>query len=134
MPQLDDMHAGLAALVDGDSFIDIPLFTGERQTHTDSGEFAAEQDLPALTVLARNASGLLVPAQHGEAAPLGVPVAISMVDVKTGVGETMRAPCYWSGCFNPERLFWHASYDTDAKKKSAFGEPSVSNIAIKAMG
>lgn len=133
MPQLNTTQAGLAAYETTDSFTDEPLFTGERQQHTDKGIFAADQDLLAHTVLARDGDGNLVPAQHGGEGTLGTPVAISMVAVKTGEAETADAPCYWGGCFNPNRLYWHESYDDLDKKLAAFGEASTSNIAIKAM-
>lgn len=133
MPQLNTTQAGLAAYEETASFTDEPLFTGERQQHTDKGTFAADQNLPAHTVLARDSDGNLVPAQYGGEGALGKPVAISMVAVKTEAAETKNAPCYWGGCFNPNRLYWHASYDTVEKKLAAFGEASLSNIAIKAM-
>lgn len=128
MTQLDTTRAGIAAYEDGDSFSDIPLFTGERRVHTDKGIIGAEQDLAALTPLMRNATGELVKATAGNDV-----VAISMVAAATGTGETAGIPCYWSGCFNPDRLAWDASFDTEAKKMAAVGEPSVSNIAIKKM-
>lgn len=133
MPQLDTTQAGIAAYESGDSFTDVPLFTGERRVHTDKGVIAAEQEVAALTPLARDGDGNLVPSVSGGAGALGTVVAISMVAATTGVGETADIPCYWSGCFNPERLAWDASFDNDAKKMAAVGEPSVSNIAIKKM-
>lgn len=128
MSQLDTTRAGIAAYENGDSFTDVPLFTGERRVHTDKGVIGAEQELLALTPLMRNATGELVKATAGETV-----VAISMAHVVTGVGETAEIPCYWSGCFNPDRLHWDASFDTEAKMMAAVGEPSVSNIAIKQM-
>ncbi|MCE8012884.1 head decoration protein [Billgrantia desiderata] len=128
MTQLDTTRAGIAAYEDGDSFSDVPLFTGERRVHTDKGIIGAEQDLAALTPLMRNAGGDLVKATAGNDV-----VAISMVAVTTGENETAGIPCYWSGCFNPDRLRWDESFDTEAKKMAAVGEPSVSNIAIKKM-
>lgn len=132
MTQLNTTQAGVAAYEDGDSFTDVALFTGERRVHTDTGTIAAEQTIAALTPLGRTAGGDLAPAVSGDA-NLGTVVAISMVAVTTGVGETADIPCYWSGCFNPERLAWGASFDTFAKQQAAVGEPSVSNIALKKM-
>lgn len=133
MAQLDTTQAGIAAYESGESFTDVPLFTGERRVHTDTGVIAAEQEIAALTPLARDGDDNLVPAVDGGAGALGTVVAIAMVAVTTGVDETASIPCYWSGCFNPERLVWDASFDTDAKKMAAVGEPSVSNIALKKM-
>lgn len=133
MPQLDTTAAGIAAYESGDSFTDVPLFTGERRVHTDSGQIALSQDIAALTPLARDAGGDLVPSVSGGAGALGTVVAISMVAVTTDGVTKKSIPCYWSGCFNPERLAWDASFTTDALKQAAVGEPSVSNIAIKKM-
>lgn len=133
MSQLDTTQAGLAAYENGDSFTDVALFTGERRVHTDKGVIAAEQEIAALTPLARDGDGNLAPAVSGGAGALGTVVAISMVAVTTGTGETAEIPCYWSGCFNPDRLAWDDSFDTEAKMMAAVGEPSVSNIAIKKM-
>lgn len=133
MAQLDTTQAGIAAYESGESFTDVPLFTGERRVHTDAGVIAAEQEIAALTPLARDGDGDLVPAVSGGAGALGTVVAIAMVATTTGAGETASIPCYWSGCFNPERLAWDSSFDTDAKMMAAVGEPSVSNIALKKM-
>lgn len=133
MAQLDTTLAGLAAYEDGDSFTDEPLFTGERRVHTDTGVIAAEQEIAALTPLARDSDDNLVPCVSGGASPTDEVVAISMVSITTGTGETAEIPCYWSGCFNPDRLEWDDSFDSDEKKRAAVGEPSTSNIAIKKM-
>jgi len=131
--QLDTTRAGIAAFEDGDSFTDVPLFTGERRVYTDSGTFAADQTVAALTVLAYDASSNLVPCVNGAGDSTATPVAIAMVAVDTTDGSTKPAPCYWSGCFNPDRLVWDDSFDTEAKKMAAFGVPSTSNIAVKKM-
>ncbi len=133
MSQLDTSRLGVAAFEDGDSFTDVPLFTGERRVHTDKGTIALSQTIAHLAVLARDANGDLVPCVSGGAAPTDVPVAIAMVAVTTDGVDKKDIPCYWSGCFNPDRLIWDASFDTEAKKLAAFGEPSTSNIAIKKM-
>lgn len=133
MSQLDTTKAGIAAYEEGDSYTDVPLFTGERSVHTDAGEFAADQEIDALTPLGRDADGNLVPAESGGTGDLGTVVAISMTDVTTPSGETAKAPCYWSGCFNPDRLNWHSSFDSDEKMRDAVGDPSTSNIALKKM-
>lgn len=127
-----DTSAGIAAYEDGDSFTDVALFTGERRVHTDPGTVAASQTIAAYAVLAYNASNELVPAVFGAADTTATPVAIAMVAITTDATPA-PVPCYWSGCFNPDRLVFDVSYDTEAKKMAAFGAPSTSNIAIKKM-
>lgn len=42
---------------------------------------------------------------------------------------------FFSGCFNPAMLVWHADFNTDAKKVAAFmGSPSPTQILIRARG
>lgn len=61
------------------------------------------------------------------AAPIGVTTA----PVKASATD-QRVAAFRSGCFNPEALTWHASYDTDAKKAAAFrGSPTPTNILIR---
>lgn len=132
MSQLDTTQAGIAAYENGESFTDVPLFTGERRVHTDTGTIAAGNTIAALTVLAYDASKNLVPAVSGAADSTATPVAIAMVATDASAAAK-KIPCYWSGCFNPDRLVWDASYDTEAKKLAAFGAPSTSNIAVKKM-
>lgn len=133
MTQLDTTQVGIASFEDGDSMTDHPLFTGQRPVHTDTGKFAAGQEIESLQVLAKNSSDELVPADNSASDGTEKPVAIAMVSVDTTDGETAEAPVYWSGCFNPDRLAWHSSWDTEEKKMGAFGDPSTSNIALKKM-
>lgn len=133
MPQLDYSKVGIAAYEDGDSFTDIPLFTGDRPVHNDTFTIALSQTIEAYTVLARDTNGDLVPAVYGGTAPTDVPVAIAMVSVTTDGVTKADIPCYTGGTFNPDYLYWDASFDTDAKKLGAFGEASDSEIAIKKM-
>lgn len=126
-------QAGIATFEDGESMTDFPLFTGERPVHTDTGTVAADQDISALAVLAKNADGDLVPAVSDAGDTTETPVCIAMTAAETGSDETTDIPVYWSGCFNPDRLVWDSSWDTEEKRMSAFGDPSKSNIALKKM-
>ncbi len=85
----------------------------------------ANTNLPMFTVVGV-VGGVLVPAQAG-----GVVEAVGYltVPVNTGAGETTTARVHTSGHYNGNRLFWHASFDTDAKKVAAF-PPGKSNILI----
>ena len=56
-----------------------------------------------------------------------------MAAVVTGSATTVRAAIYRGGVFNPNRLNWDSSYDTDEKKRLAFeGAPSPTAIVIRA--
>ncbi len=133
MPQLDYSKVGIAAYEDGDSFTDIPLFTGDREVHNETFTVALNQTIPAYTVVAKDANGDLVPAVYGAGDSTATPVAIALVGVATDGTTKADIPGYTGGTFNPDYLVWDASYDTDAKKLAAFGEASDSNIAIKKM-
>lgn len=88
------------------------------------------QALRQFEVLTLDADGLLVPAQEGEPAMF---VCTQAVAAPTGTGVTV--PVFHTGCFNPDALLWHASYDTDAKKAMAFhGAPSPTRIMIRKRG
>lgn len=89
---------------------------------------AASQTIPALTPVGRNGAGALVPAVSGTTAAIG----ITITDVVTAAASTKGIPVYRAGCFNPDKLNWPESYDTDAKKFAAFeGAPTPTNIVIR---
>ena len=88
------------------------------------------QALRQFEVLTLDADNLLVPAQEGAPAMF---VCTQAVAAPTGAGVTV--PVWHAGCFNPDALLWHASYDTDAKKAMAFhGAPSPTRIMIRKRG
>lgn len=52
-----------------------------------------------------------------------------------GASGTLKAPVWYSGCFNRDALIWHASFDTTAKKEAAFrGAPTPTNIIVAVRG
>lgn len=75
------------------------------------------------------ANGRLVPAVFGTTQAIG----IAVIGITTDASTTYKgAPVYRAGCFNPDKLNWPASYDTDAKKFAAFdGAPTPTNIVIR---
>lgn len=108
------------------------LITGnEPAVLTEDILIAANQTLAALTVVGFNAATppALVPAVLTTTPPIGILVC----DIVSGASATLKAaPIYRGGCFNPDRLVWPASINTDALKFAAFrGAPSPTNIVIR---
>lgn len=95
---------------------------------------ALSQTLTAYQVVGLNASGNVVPATWNATPASAIkPIGIMMYPVTTGasgslpVGRVLR-----SACLNPDRLTWHATFDTDAKKFTAFeGSPSPTQIVLR---
>lgn len=91
---------------------------------------AASQTIAALTPVGLDGSGRLIPAVSGTTAAIGITVHAITTDAST---TYKGAKVYRAGVFNPARLNWDASYDTDAEKFNAFnGAPSPTQIVIRA--
>lgn len=118
---------------------DIGLITGnEPAILTQDRIVAVSQTLAALTVVGLDANGDVVKAKLNTAvdpAPDNSvkPIGILVIGVTTaGTGTKKGAPVYRAGCFNPDRLVWDATFDTDAKKFAAFeGSPTPTNITMR---
>ena len=60
------------------------------------------------------------------------PVGVLPYAVKTAAGETPMTPVHPTGVFNPDRLVWHESFGTEAKRRMAFFDsPAPTNIMIR---
>lgn len=108
------------------------LITGsEPELMVEDIAVAANQTMLALTVVGFNGATppALVPAVLTTTPPIGVLV----VDVTSGASGTLKGvPVYRAGCFNPDRLIWPATINTDALKFAAFrGAPTPTNIIIR---
>ena len=106
------------------------LFTGDEPgIVTQDLIVAASQTIAALTPVMFDGSGRLVPAVSGTVA-----VGIAIIALTTDASTTYKGlKVYRAGCFNPNRLNWPASYDTEAKKMAAFaGAPSPTQIVLRA--
>lgn len=123
MPNIPQNDAGLA-FSDSDTFTQVTLHTGAMPQVTTSEVVAAalvaSVDLPAYSVVGRNAGGELVMAVWDAVAANNVrPIGITTTTVKAGA--TAKNVAVWrDGVFNPDALNWHASFDTDLKKRLAF--------------
>lgn len=126
--------AGVASLAT-QSFTETPLFSGEAPVVTTSEVVAAatiaSADLPAFSVVGRNASGELVMAVYDDATPANAiaPIGITTATVKTG-STAKNVEVFRGGMFNPAALNWDASFDTALKKRLAF-EASAPGIFIQ---
>lgn len=126
-------EVGLAAFEQLDSHFAKILLTGS-DPKLEPGfpmEINVGQALRQFEVVGLNGSGKLVPAVLGTVVAIGV--VTQAVAAPTGAGVTV--PVFFAGCFNPDALVWDASYDTDAKKATAFrGAPSPTRILIRKRG
>lgn len=49
-----------------------------------------------------------------------------------GASGSGNGQVFYSGCFNPDALVWHASFDTAAKREAAFrGAPTPTTIIVR---
>lgn len=117
-----------------EDFTEEELFTGDAPIFS-TNETLLDQnaDLPAYSVVGRiTASGKITLSQQnavdGSQNPIGV-TCYAMPD--PGADKTIAI--YRGGCFNPAKLNWHATWNTDALKKLAF-EAAQPTIFIKAIG
>ncbi len=95
---------------------------------------AYSQDLATLQVVGRNADGDLVKATwHATPANAIKPIGVAVTGAVTGAsGAKKGIPVYRGGCFNPDKLVWDSSFDTDAKKFAAFeGSPAPTSIVLR---
>lgn len=91
---------------------------------------AASQTIPALSLVGLDGSGRLIPAVAGSVQAIG----IAIIGITTDASTTYKGlKVYRGGCFNPNRLAYPASYNTDALKMNAFnGAPTPTQIILRA--
>lgn len=89
---------------------------------------AESQTIAYKQPVAFDADGNIVAATAGTPA-----IGIAMYPVATDLAETKTVQVLRAGVLNPAPLVWDASYDTAAKRQSAFrGAPAPTNIIVKA--
>lgn len=94
--------------------------TGSDPVHTTTVTIAAGQNLPAKTPLGQvKATGEFkaVDLAANDGSQVATRMTAFAVDTTAGAKQ---AAVYKSGSFNPELVNWHASFDTAAKKATAF--------------
>lgn len=89
--------------------------------------------LPAYSVVGRiTASGKITLANSGAADGSQFPIGITC-NAAPDVGADQSVSIYRDGCFNPDRLNWHASFASDTQKRLAFEEKQPT-IFIRKIG
>ena len=95
---------------------------------------AYSQTLTAGMVVGLDASGEVVRATWNATPASAIkPIGILMHGVTTAASGTKpTARVLRSACVNPDRLTWHASFDTDTKRLNAFeGSPSPTQFVLR---
>ena len=103
-----------------------------------TGEYPAQfvQDLPTAfsqTLTAGMVVGVNGTGEVVQATASIKPIGVLMYNVTTGAsGDKLVARVLRSACINPDRLTWHSTFDTDAKKMAAFeGSASPTQIVLR---
>jgi hypothetical protein len=124
------------------SFSPTQLFTAEDDIKTSAALYKTNQNIAVLTILAKDATGDLVPwdptatvAVTGGASsqtapsPVAFPVGVAAADMDTragGFNADTYGPYYCGGCFNPDLLVWPAgltTYETRMAALERWGAP-----------
>lgn len=97
---------------------------------------AFSQTLTAGMVVGLNASGDVVQATWNAVPSSAIkPVGVLMYSVTTGAsGNKLVSRVLRAGCINPDRLTWHSTFDTAAKRMAAFeGSASPTQIVLRGL-
>lgn len=95
---------------------------------TGTHRIAASQTIRYREPVMFNDDKELVPAVYGTPS-----VGISLADVVTDADDVKTLEIIRGGCLNPAGIVWPASYDTHAKRMSAFeGAPTPTQIKLQA--
>lgn len=107
---------------------DYPPLSAPAATYT----VASGQNLAALAVVGFNGSGEIVAADISDANPANHIRAIGVLpNAVDATGGAVESQVYRTGNFNPDRLVWPASYDTDAERAKAFdAAPTPTHIYV----
>lgn len=123
-------NAGMASIAT-DDFSVVELFAGDTPAVvTESFTLVDQNDaLPAFTVVGRITGSNDITlcdlaGEDGSEVPFGITTAPAL-----DVGGAQDIAIFTSGCFNPDALNWHSSFDTADKKRNAFA--AKTNGAIK---
>lgn len=116
-----------------ESYTPVDLFTGDQDIITVPVTVVSGQNLAALTVVGKNSTTGKIAvcnlgANDGTQTPYGI--LINAIDAS---GGDKAGQVYTGGCFNPDALTWHASFDSALKKAVAF-DGATSNITLRAPG
>lgn len=117
-----------ATFEQGDDYVTVELFSGSTPDPvTENYPVASGVAIPAFSVVGLSGGNLVLAENDLDPRAIGITTAEVV-----NVGAAQSVAIFLAGCFNPDALNWHASYDTDAKKAAAFrGSPSPTNILIR---
>lgn len=140
----------IAGMTDEASFSPTQLFTAEDEIKTSAALYKTNQTIAVLTILAKDATGDLVPwnpaatadvvggaVDQTEAGPEAIPVGVAAADMNTtnangGYNADTYGPYYVSACFNPDLLVWPAANASDSyEEKMALLEKFGAPFRIK---
>lgn len=97
---------------------------------------AFSQTLTAGMVVGLNSSGDVVQATWNATPASAIkPIGVLMYGVTTGAsGNKLVSRVLRAGCINPDRLTWHSTFDTAAKRMAAFeGSASPTQIVLRGL-
>lgn len=140
----------IAGMTDEASFSPTQLFTAEDEIKTSAALYKTGQNIAVLTILAKDATGDLVPwdpaatadvvggaTDQTEPGPAAIPVGVAAADMNTsntggGYNADTYGPYYVSACFNPDLLVWPAANASDSyEEKMALLEKFGAPFRIK---
>lgn len=133
---LDLSHLAGVPAQGSDTFnpINLMLIAGESPPPvTRDLEVAASQVIKARMPVGKDANGRLIPAVWDADPGTAVQaIGVALKDVTTGVGENPGIPVLIQACLNSDMLDWPATYDTEAKKLTAFdGAATPTSIVLR---
>jgi Bacteriophage lambda head decoration protein D len=117
-----------------EQFTEEALITGDAPITTTSETLVSQGAvLPAYSVVGRvTASGKITLSNPGAADGSQAPIGITCNEAPN-TGADQGIAIYRGGCFNPDRLNYHAGFNTDALKRLAF-EAKQPTILIRKIG
>lgn len=126
---------GVASFEVMDTYVNKHLLAGIHPELKPAYSFPMANDtsFAQFSVVGLDANGDVAMAVTGSVDPADDIKPIGVVAHAAALGATGTGSCavFYSGHFNMDALVWHASFDTDAKKKAAFhGSPTPTNILI----
>jgi len=130
------------------SYSPTQLFTAEDEIKTSAALYKTNQNIAVLTILAKDATGDLVPWAPGATqpvedgatdqigpAPTAKPVGVAAADMDTrpaGYNADTYGPYYVQACFNPDLLVWPAALESASyEEKMAALEQAGAPFRIK---
>lgn len=114
-------NPGQAAFEQLDTWTNEFFLSGPEPLGTMTFKAANGQVLPFLTVVGFNSSGLVVKAVWSADPAVNItPIGVINTPVVGDSTNAVPAIIWYKGGFDPDKLVWDASFNTDLKKRQAF--------------